>query len=159
MDQELWLPSISKKRVEAELKTMSLSPIKQEVLVTIKFAKAISKNNLMKKLNYAYSPQIMKAVLDSLMRGGEIKRDTKFRYRDASTYSYKAKAPKVVPPIPKEVEAMYEQIITTLSNLIADVRGAVEETRKLKIENQYLIERLIKINNLLNRQEDGQLGR
>ncbi len=126
--------------------------IKYQIMGEIKLHGKINRKGLMDTI--PWGPEVVEKALKQLIDDGIIIKDSRFYYRDTSVYHYQARKPKVEKvSIPKNIETMFEQIVSTLTNLLEDTKNAVEEAKRLRIENQNLIEKIIQINTLLHKKE------
>lgn len=98
----------------------------------------------------------IKRSLEILLQEGKIAKDPRFYFHDAAVYRPQSKGKRSVPrySVPTDIETMFEQIVVTVGNLLADTKNAVEEVRRLRFENQALVEKIVQINSLLSGSEE-----
>ncbi len=100
-------------------------------------------------LNYGKA-QIIRA-LQNLTKKGIILKDSRCYYHHSSKYIPRPHHNLVIKQAPLDInlEATFERIADTITNLLADVKNSVEEVRRLRLQNQDLTEKIVKINAML----------
>lgn len=125
--------------------------LKDNVEYSIRDGKALNKKQIA-KLYILASPRAIEDCLKMLLDEGKILRDARYYYRHTSVYHPTKRAPKKV-TVPNDIEEMFQQIGQLRNNLLEDTKNAIEEARRLKIENQNLVEKIVRINSLLHNGE------